>query len=77
VGERRRKGKAVLAPVRRFVLNDLPGMNRVFSFPRKENHARIVLEADFSMKPGLPGYSSHQDSLTVRKEVSGIRLKLL
>jgi erythromycin esterase-like protein len=32
----------------------------------------IVLEANYSKKLGLPGYSSHQYSLTVRKEVSDI-----
>jgi hypothetical protein len=47
-------------------------MNRVFSFQRKENHTMIVLEANYSKKLGLPGYSSHQYSLTVRKEVSDI-----
>jgi hypothetical protein len=29
----------------------------------------ITLEANYSKKLGLPGYSSHQYSLTVRKEV--------
>ncbi len=33
----------------------------------------IVLEANYSKKLGLPGYSSHQYSLTIRKEVSDIR----
>jgi hypothetical protein len=47
-------------------------MNRVFLFQRKENHTMIVLEANYSKKLGLPGYSSHQYSLTVRKEVSDI-----
>jgi hypothetical protein len=47
-------------------------MNRVFSFQRKVNHTMIVLEANYSKKLGLPGYSSHQYSLTVRKEVSDI-----
>lgn len=32
----------------------------------------ITLEANYSKKLGLPGYSSHQYSLTVRKEVSDI-----
>jgi hypothetical protein len=32
----------------------------------------IVLEANYSKKLGLPGYSSHQYSLTVRKEVGDI-----
>ena len=32
----------------------------------------IELEANYSKKLGLPGYSSHQYSLTVRKEVSDI-----
>ncbi|MGD0813279.1 MAG: hypothetical protein ABSA83_06725 [Verrucomicrobiota bacterium] len=32
----------------------------------------IVLEANYSKKLGLPGYSSHQFSLTIRKEVSDI-----
>jgi hypothetical protein len=32
----------------------------------------IVLEATYSKKLGLPGYSSHQYSLTVRKEVGDI-----
>src|SRR5271156_5391699 len=32
----------------------------------------IILEANYSKKIGLPGYSSHQYSLTVRKEVSDI-----
>jgi len=47
-------------------------MNRVLSFQRKENHTMIVLEANYSKKLGLPGYSSHHYSLTVRKEVSDI-----
>jgi hypothetical protein len=32
----------------------------------------ITLEANYSKKLGLPGYSSHQYSLTVRKEVTDI-----
>jgi len=32
----------------------------------------ITLEANYSKKLGLPGYSSHQYSLTVRKEVADI-----
>src|ERR1022692_892712 len=32
----------------------------------------IVLEANYSKKLGLPGYSSHQYSLTVRTEVGDI-----
>lgn len=32
----------------------------------------ITLEANYSKKIGLPGYSSHQYSLTVRKEVADI-----
>ncbi|MFN7137829.1 MAG: hypothetical protein ACK4UN_00665 [Limisphaerales bacterium] len=32
----------------------------------------IELEANYSKKLGLPGYSSHQYSLTIRKEVSDI-----
>jgi hypothetical protein len=32
----------------------------------------IILEANYSKKIGLPGYSSHQYSLTVRKEVNDI-----
>jgi hypothetical protein len=32
----------------------------------------ITLEANYSKKLGLPGYSSHQYSLTVRKEVSDV-----
>jgi hypothetical protein len=32
----------------------------------------ITLEANYSKKLGLPGYSSHQYSLTVRKEVGDI-----
>ena len=32
----------------------------------------IVLEANYSKKLGLPGYSSHQYSLTIRKEVADI-----
>ena len=32
----------------------------------------IVLEANYSKKLGLPGYSSHQYSLTIRKEVTDI-----
>ena len=32
----------------------------------------ITLEANYCKKLGLPGYSSHQYSLTVRKEVSDI-----
>jgi hypothetical protein len=43
----------------------------VFVLKRKEN-TMIVLEANYSKKLGLPGYSSHQYSLTVRKEVSDI-----
>jgi hypothetical protein len=45
----------------------------VFSFQnRKEKSPVITLEANYSKKLGLPGYSSHQYSLTVRKEVSDI-----
>ena len=32
----------------------------------------IVLEANYSKKLGLPGYSSHQYSLTVRTELSDL-----
>jgi len=32
----------------------------------------ITLEANYSKKIGLPGYSSHQYSLTVRKEVADV-----
>jgi hypothetical protein len=47
-----------------------PVMSRAFSFKRKET--MITLEANYSKKLGLPGYSSHQYSLTVRTEVSDI-----
>lgn len=30
----------------------------------------ITIEANYSKKLGLPGYSSHQYSVTVRREVS-------
>lgn len=33
----------------------------------------ITLEANYSKKLGLPGFSSHQFSITVRQEVSDIR----
>jgi hypothetical protein len=32
----------------------------------------LVLEANYSKKLGLPGYSSHQYSVTVRKELSDV-----
>ena len=32
----------------------------------------ITLEANYSRKIGLPGYSSHQYSITVRKEVADV-----
>jgi hypothetical protein len=38
----------------------------------ERNTNMIELEANYSKKLGLPGYSSHQYSLTVRKEVADI-----
>jgi hypothetical protein len=45
----------------------------VFLFQtRKEKIMAIVFEANYSKKLGLPGYSSHQYSLTVRAELSDL-----
>jgi hypothetical protein len=32
----------------------------------------LIIEANYSKKLGLPGYSSHQYSLTLRAEVSDV-----
>ena len=34
----------------------------------------LIIEANYSQKLGLPGYSSHQYSLTLRAEISATRL---
>jgi hypothetical protein len=41
---------------------------------RKEALMAIVLEAHYSKKLGLPGYSSHQYGVTIRAELSDINL---
>jgi hypothetical protein len=54
--------------------------SRVFCFhlrrsntkPKKGNIMAIVLEANYTKKLGLPGYSSHQYSVTLRTEVADL-----
>jgi hypothetical protein len=45
-------------------------LNSVFDLKTKGKIMALVLEANYSKKLGLPGYSSHQYSVTVRTELS-------
>jgi len=48
-------------------------VSRVFLFqPQKGKVMGVILEANYSKKIGLPGYSSHQYMLTVRTELSDL-----
>jgi hypothetical protein len=50
-----------------------PGLFRLHPPPRKGTPMAIQLEANYSKKLGLPGYSSHQYSVTLRLEVGDIK----
>jgi hypothetical protein len=40
--------------------------------PTKEGHMAIIIEANYSKKLGLPAYSSHSYSVTIRSEIADL-----
>src|ERR1051326_4681651 len=56
---------------RLFFLRTGTWLDFTFHFQPKE-FPMIVFEANYSKKLGLPGFSSHQYSVTIRTELSGI-----
>src|SRR5258706_225340 len=55
-----------------FVLHPKPNTKPKNKTKRKERIMAIILEANYSKKLGLPGYSSHQFSVTLRTEVADL-----
>src|SRR6187402_1899830 len=49
-----------------------PGRGRAFVISRKEIFMAITLEANYAKKLGLPNYSSHQYSVTIRTELTDL-----
>lgn len=50
----------------------MPGSLRFTIHPKETNTMAIVLEANYAKKLGLPGYSSHQYSVSIRTELTDL-----